>query len=99
MGKVSFEDAEGNIYRNSLTSSIGEAHIKRMDVTDHPLRILSGDRIVLMSDGIYRGITETEMIPFMEKSPSETADDIISFVLNKKEKDQDNMSILVIEKK
>lgn len=97
-GYISFEDAEGNIYRDSLTSSLGEATIRRLDLTDTPTRFLSGDRIVLMSDGIYRSVTEKEMAEDLEASPAEASDKIVQRVLNKHYPEQDNMSIIIIEK-
>ena len=97
MGLVSFEDAEGNIYRDSLISSVGEKKIKRMDLMENSLHLMSGDKIALLSDGIYRGISETELAEIMKDAPGKAADTVVQRVLEKKIKDQDNMSILIIE--
>lgn len=98
MGYISFEDAAGNIYRDSLTSSLGGPNIRRIDLTENPVRFLSGDRLVLMSDGIYRSVSEMEMAEELEAPPAEATDKIVQRVLDKKIPEQDNLSIIVIEK-
>ena len=92
------EDAEGNIYRDSLTSSLGGPVIRRLDLTETPIRFLSGDRVVLMSDGIYRSASDIELAQDLEFSPAEASDKIVQHILEKQIPDQDNMSIIVIEK-
>lgn len=98
MGLISFEDAEGNIYRDSLTSSLGGMSIRRLDLTETPVRFLSGDRVVLMSDGIYRSISDAELACDLEALPAEASDKVVQHVLEKQISDQDNMSIIVVEK-
>ena len=99
MGFISYEDAEGNMYRGSLLSSLGDETIRRVDLMEKPVRFLSEDRVVLMSDGIYRSVDEKEMAPDLEAEPSIAADNVVQHVLEKQDPDQDNMSIIVIEKK
>ncbi len=99
MGLISHEDASDNFYRQSLTSSIGGPSVRRVDLPDGPIRLIGGDRIVLMSDGIYRSISGEEMAAFMEAGPEEASDAIVRRVIEKKLPHQDNMSIVIIEKK
>ena len=98
MGLISSEDAEGNIYRDSLTSSLGGPAIRRLDLTETPIRFLSGDKVVLMSDGIYRSVSDVELAQDLELPPAEASDRIVQHILEKQIPDQDNMSIIVIEK-
>lgn len=98
MGLISSEDAEGNIYRDSLTSSLGGSTIRRLDLTETPIRFLSGDRVILMSDGIFRSISDVELASDLEFPPAEASDRIVHHVLEKKVLDQDNMSVIIIEK-
>ena len=98
MGLISSEDAEGNIYRESLTSSLGGATIRRLDLTETPIRFLSGDKVVLMSDGIYRSSSDIELAQSLALPPAEAADNIVQHVLEKGTPEQDNMSIIIIEK-
>ena len=97
MGFLSFEDAEDNIYRDSLTSSIGAPKIRHLDLTTTPIRFMKGDRLVLMSDGIYRSCTENEMSALLEHSPEKAAHTIVEHIREKKIARQDNNTIVIIE--
>lgn len=98
MGYISQEDAKGNIYRQSLTSSIGPKKVKRVDLTDYPTRLLEDDQILLMSDGIYKTVPEEELAGLLKSSPEKTAQSIVKEVKERKMKNQDNMSVIVIQR-
>ena len=46
------------------------AHI---DFPDAPLSLLPGDKLVLMSDGVYNALTDQELALAMEQPPEEAA--------------------------
>ena len=99
MGSISFEDAEDNMYRDALSSSLGEDTIRRVDGIDRPVHLMKNDVFVLMSDGIYRSITEKE-IGLILKSPIQDAvESVVQQIVQKNLPDQDNMSILAVKKK
>lgn len=98
MGKISFEDAEENLYRDSLISGIGSEKIRRIDLPLNPIRLQTGDKIVFMSDGIYRSLSEEEIAADLAFSPDKASDEIIRHVLEKKMPHQDNMSVIIVER-
>jgi len=98
MGTISFEDAEENMYRESLSSSIGGERVRRVDLPYSTTKFLSGDRIVLMSDGIYRSASDAELSEALKLSPDKASDLIVENILKKKLPHQDNMSIVIIER-
>lgn len=98
MGRISFEDAESSMLRNSLTSAVGPDHIRYIDRTLNATAFLKGDKLALMSDGIYRALSDMEIAADMEEAPEEAAEKIIRHVCGKKIPHQDNMSIVIIEK-
>ena len=98
MGKISFEDAEENMYRDSLISGIGAERIRRIDLTQTPIQLQTGDKIVFMSDGIYRSISEVEIAADLELNPDKASDEIVKHVLEKKAPHQDNMSVVIVER-
>ena len=51
-----------------------------------------------MSDGIYRGLSDEEIIAEQGKNPQISAERIIQRILDKNIPKQDNMSILIVEK-
>ncbi len=97
-GAISFEDAEDNRFRDSLNSAIGEKRIRRVDLTDRPSLFMNGDRLVLMSDGIYRFASEEELSLAVGAAPGDAAEKIVGLIRAKNRPHQDNMSILIIEK-
>lgn len=98
MGKISFEDAEENMYRDSLISGIGSDRIRRIDRTEAAIKLQTGDKIVFMSDGIYRSISEEEVAADLALSPDKASDEIVKHVLLKKVPHQDNMSVVIVER-
>ena len=97
-GMISFEDADGNTYRNSLTASIGSKQIRRVDLTEQPYRFLRSDWLVLMSDGIFRSVSEYRIAAALCSDPQSAAENVVNQICAKNMPDQDNMSILVIKR-
>lgn len=98
MGYIPLEDAEGNMYRHSLTSCLGPNKVKRVDLTDYPTRFIGGDQLLLMSDGIFKTVPEEELAIYLENSPETAADKIVEAVRNRKAKGQDNMSVIIVQR-
>lgn len=98
MGYIPLEDAEGNMYRHSLTSCLGPNKVKRIDLTDYPTRFIGGDQLLLMSDGIFKTVPEEELAIYLENSPETAAVKIVEAVRSRKAKGQDNMSVIIVQK-
>ncbi len=98
LGYISREDAEENMFRHTLTSCIGLPKVKRLDLTDYPTRLIPGDRLLLMSDGIFKTVPETELAEHLNNDPQVAADRIVEDVCSRGARSQDNMSVIVIEK-
>lgn len=91
------KEAKTDPQKSALTSYIGSPSIKRVDQSIRPLRIIPGDRIVLCSDGIYNALNNFELISNIEYEPQEAAERIVDLALDKKNPDQDNLTIMIIE--
>lgn len=98
MGQIAFEDAAENMYRDSLTSAVGGSNIRRIDLPEGSTRFIGGDKLALMSDGIYRSMTEAELAEEMDLRPNEATSRIVGRVVEKKLPHQDNMTIVVVER-
>ena len=99
MGYIPLEDAEENMYRHSLTSCLGPDKVRRVDLTDYPTHLRGGDQLLLMSDGIFKTVPEEELAIYLEESPETAADKIVEAVRSRKAKGQDNMSVIIVQKK
>ena len=68
-GKRSYAEALADPEGKKLTSFIGMGELKYVDSCTSPIRILPGDRIVLMSDGVYNAVPAETMADILRKNP------------------------------
>lgn len=69
------------------------AHI---DFPDAPLSLLPGDKLVLMSDGVYNALTDQELALAMEQPPEEAAQAIGRAIEEKNYQNQDNYTAVIL---
>lgn len=67
-GRRSLNDSLKDMDGRKLTSFIGMGDIQYMDQSRIPLRLQPGDRLLLMSDGIYGSISDAEMENLLRNS-------------------------------
>jgi len=96
-GKLSELEALEDRQRKALTSYLGKQDDVTIDRNINPIPLYSGDRVLLMSDGVYGFLPEREMISCLHDDPMAAAASIKRAVLAKKHPKQDNMTIIVIE--
>ena len=61
-GEISLEEARSDPQRKSLTSYIGTDPLKKIDRSVHGMTLLPGDKVLLMSDGVFGTLTEQEIL-------------------------------------
>lgn len=91
------EEAAADPQRAALTSFIGISSEMKVDRNIRPIPLYSGDKIVLMSDGIYGFISEGEMKELLLQEPMEAAEAIRNAVVAKQNPQQDNLTIVILE--
>ncbi len=97
MGEISFEKARNDPQRSALTSYIGMGDIEEIDHNVRPLQLVPGDRILLMSDGVFGTLTDEEILSTMKLDPHEAANELERLILQKNKKGQDNFTGIIIE--
>jgi len=85
--------------RAALTSYIGKEDFRELDRTLNPIRLISGDRVLLMSDGVFGTLNDDQLIVLLEQDAQQAADSIIAQVQKQKNQYQDNTTVVVIEVK
>ena len=80
----------------ALTSFVGKENLRQIDRTLEPMRLLPGDKIVLMSDGVFGTVNEDEMCAALACPPEEAALRITALIEAKNKPAQDNATIIVI---
>jgi serine/threonine protein phosphatase PrpC len=99
MGEMTWEEAADHPKRVALTSYLGMGRLEKIDRNIRPVRLLDGDRVILMSDGVFGTLTDDEMLAFMQKEPHESAAAIQEEILKKEKRGQDNFTAIIFEYK
>lgn len=70
-GEISPSQYSNELVRGeALISYIGLGNVQLIDYSESPLRLCSGDEILIMTDGLYKIVTDAEMQEVMLKSIS-----------------------------
>ena len=95
LGDLMWNQVKSNDRRKALIAHLGRESGIEPDMCSHPQRIVPGDRIILMSDGVFGTLTDNELLPLLSQDMPTCAESVIREVLNKKKAGQDNCSILI----
>lgn len=96
-GQMTPEQAFANPRREALTSCISQEFPRYFDFNLEPVSLLSADRVILMSDGVYRTLTEQELCVALEQSADKSADLIKRQIEAKALPQQDNFTAVILE--
>ena len=96
-GEMSVEEAMSNPQRNALSSYIGMGNLELVDQSEQPIKLRKGDRILLMSDGVF-GTLGDELICKLMNRPIKEASMAINYeILKMNNPKQDNYTCILIE--
>lgn len=98
-GEISQNEADSHPKKEALISYIGMGGVKYIDMNVKAFELLDGDDIVLCSDGLYRTVSEEEIVQIVlsfGNDPQQAAEALTVLALSKKRRDQDNTSAVVI---
>jgi protein phosphatase len=97
-GEISLADARTDKQRNSLTSYIGTGDRFLIDRNIAPIKLVTGDILLLMSDGVFGSATNEEIITALATGNLKTAGDMLnSYVLAKNKEHQDNFTAILLK--
>lgn len=96
-GEIGFSEVNTNPRREALTSYVGRDFPAKIDYSPTPLTLLRGDKVVLMSDGVYRALSEAELAVLLAKSASVCEKTITARILEKNLPQQDNFTAVILE--
>lgn len=81
--------------RKKLSSYLGVANLQQIDRTLQPMQLRKGDKIVLMSDGVFGTLTEDTLCEELKNNPQEAANNIIERIDAMHSETQDNATIVI----
>ena len=80
-----------------LTSYLGMGELKYVDIPAEPLRVCAGDKIILMSDGVYNAMTLPELEAALALPAQQAADTIAATIHSKAFRHQDNYTAVILQ--
>lgn len=80
----------------SLSMFIGREELDRIDRSAQSFRLIPGDRLLLMSDGVFGALTVKEMADIVRNASMLAARELIEQVLRKGVPNQDNCTVIVL---
>jgi protein phosphatase len=97
-GTMSQADAENHPERESLTSFIGTESLEEIDRNVEPIQIKEGDAILLASDGLFKTLSQSEMLAAIAGAgnPQTWPEALVAQTMAKKREHQDNVTVLTI---
>jgi len=101
MGNITKEEMINNPKKKRLTSYLGYDGFRDIDICKKPIHLQHGDKVIVCSDGVYNSLTEIELEAILIKnnSPVKTAEEIMEMIKQKNLSDQDNATIIILEKR
>lgn len=97
-GRMTFEEAKQNSDGVKLTSFIGMGKLKHVDCSLRNIRVVPGDRILLMSDGVFNTLSERTMAEILKNTPNvqQAAKLFEQQVLAAQVPTQDNFTVVIL---
>lgn len=99
LGLIPWREVAENPRRRALTSYLGLADDPAMDFPAEPISLNSGDKIVLMSDGVFGTLDDETLTRVLVRSQNvvEAAHKLEDAVLMARKANQDNFTAVIIE--
>ncbi len=95
-GKISEQDALNHPQRKALTSYLGLADLHEIDGSPAPITLMKGDWVLLMSDGIFGTLAESEIIDTLHATAGWAAKTMGLQIEKRRKPGQDNYTGILI---
>ena len=95
-GEMSISDALNDPKGAGLVNFLGKGEISAIDMPVSPIRLVQGDKIILMSDGVYNALTDDELTEALAAPTEQAALNVRSAVAAKNFSNQDNYTAVII---
>ena len=96
-GDLTFEEAGADPRRENLTSYIGRGFPRSVEWNEEPVSLRPGDQILLVSDGVYRALSQDELTSCLCEPTAQESVQAICTLINKKAfPNQDNYTGVVL---
>lgn len=97
-GQLSFDEVRADPKKSGLTSYIGMGRLKYVDKSLYSIPLTQGDRILLMTDGVFNALPEETICSVLKQTPNvaEAARQLERAVINRACPHQDNFTAVIL---
>lgn len=95
-GRLREEEARTNPDRDALTSHLGGPRLPWIDRSVRPFPVREGDRVLVCTDGLYRGLSLDELAAPLAGGPQQACEALVEGAVAKALPHQDNLTAIVI---
>lgn len=96
-GEIALSQIDTDDRAGGLTSYLGMGALKYVDMPVEPVTLRTGDRLVLMSDGVYNALETQELSSALDGDPQEAAMNLGEIIAAKRYANQDNYTAVILE--
>lgn len=97
-GEITYEEAQNAPGKRGLTSFIGMGRLRYVDKSRQSVALVPGDRIILMTDGVFETISDETIASVLAQYPdvSEAASELERKILEAENPRQDNFTAVIL---
>lgn len=99
-GLISREEADREPKKEALISYIGIGGVEYINLCENPITLQKGDCVLLCSDGLYRTLSEAEILHILHTATepmSVAAQRLVDAAIAKHKRHQDNTTVVVLK--
>lgn len=96
-GDMKLSEADSNPRRENLTSYIGRGFPRKVEWNQEPIQLMVGDKVLLVSDGVYRALSQAEIADYLTGELQNAAQAIRTAIHKKRHPQQDNYTAVILE--
>lgn len=95
-GEIPLQEVYGDSRGSGLTSFLGIGSLPYIDFPAEPVRLTAGDKLLLMSDGVYNALDNETLTKCLDEEPEEAAVKIREAIREMGYTNQDNYTAVII---
>ena len=95
-GEIPLQEVYTDKRSGGLISFLGMGQLEYIDLPVEPLRLLPGDKLVLMTDGVYNALKDSEIITALALDEDAAPEALHRAIQEKAFQDQDNYTAVIL---
>lgn len=96
-GELPLQEVYTDSRRSGLISFLGMGALAYLDMPEEPLKLVAGDKLLLMSDGVYNALEEGELTECLDGDVEEAVERLQKAIREKGYTNQDNYTAVIVE--